>query len=111
MIFSYKRRQAIVEPPYGTLKRQWGFSYILTKKGIDSASSDVGLMFIAYNLRRIGNILTMKVLKEYLKILVTSFFELFDRPGRYLMISGESFLAKIILPKENSEWLKRAFNW
>ena len=30
----YKRRQAIVEHPYGTIKRQWGFSYILTKKGI-----------------------------------------------------------------------------
>ena len=28
----YKRRQAIVEHHYGTLKRQWWFSYILTKK-------------------------------------------------------------------------------
>lgn len=28
----YKRRQSIVEHPYGTIKRQWGFSYILTKK-------------------------------------------------------------------------------
>jgi hypothetical protein len=70
----YKRRQAIVEHPYGTLKRQWGFSYILTKKGMNRASSDVGLMFIAYNLRRIGNILTPEVLKEYLKVLVSLIF-------------------------------------
>ena len=49
------------------------FIYILTKKGINRASSDVGLMFIAYNLRRIGNILTMNVLKEYLRILVSVF--------------------------------------
>ena len=69
----YKRRQAIVEHPYGTLKRQWGFSYILTKKGIGRASSDVGFMFIAYNLRRIGNILTRDRLKEYLRILVLLF--------------------------------------
>ena len=69
----YKRRQAIVEHPYGTLKRQWGFSYILTKKGISRASSDVGFMFIAYNLRRIGNILTNNQLKEYLRILVFLF--------------------------------------
>jgi transposase len=69
----YKRRQAIVEHPYGTLKRQWGFSYILTKKGMNRASSDVGLMFIAYNLRRIGNILTRDRLKEYLRILVSLF--------------------------------------
>src|SRR5664280_2658016 len=69
----YKRRQAIVEHPYGTIKRQWGFSYILTKKGISRASSDVGFMFIAYNLRRIGNILTRDQLKEYLRILVSLF--------------------------------------
>jgi hypothetical protein len=73
----YKRRQAIVEHHYGTLKRQWGFSYILTKKGISRASSDVGFMFIAYNLRRIGNILTRDRLKEYLRILVLMFLDLF----------------------------------
>ena len=66
----YKRRQAIVEHPYGTIKRQWGFSYILTKKGIKRASADVGFMFIAYNLRRIGNILTSNRLREYLRILI-----------------------------------------
>ena len=70
----YKRRQAIVEHPYGTLKRQWGFSYILTKKGMKRASADVGLMFIAYNFRRIGNILTRDVFREYLRILIYLFF-------------------------------------
>lgn len=74
----YKRRQAIVEHPYGTLKRQWGFSYILTKKGISRASSDVGFMFIAYNLRRIGNILTRDQLKEYLRILLSLFLTISD---------------------------------
>jgi len=69
----YKRRQAIVEHPFGTIKRQWGFCYILTKNGIRRASSDVGFMFIAYNLRRIGNILTHDLLKEYLRILVSLF--------------------------------------
>jgi len=76
----YKRRQAIVEHPYGTLKRQWGFSYILTKKGMKRASSDVGLMFIAYNLRRIGNILTRDRLMEYLRILVLVFL---TKKGHY----------------------------
>ena len=69
----YKKRQAIVEHPFGTLKRQWGFSYILTKKGIKRASADVGFMFIAYNLRRIVNILTRDQLREYLRILVSLF--------------------------------------
>jgi hypothetical protein len=61
-----------VEHPYGTIKRQWGFSYILTKKGVERAASDVGFMFIAYNLRRIANILSPDVLKEYLRILLSS---------------------------------------
>ena len=28
----YKQRQAIVEHPFGTMKRQWGFDHIITKK-------------------------------------------------------------------------------
>jgi transposase len=83
----YKRRQEIVEHPYGTIKRQWGFSYILTMKGIKRASSDVGFMFIAYNLRRIANILTPKVLKEYLRILPSMFLTLFNLPGFIFMMS------------------------
>jgi hypothetical protein len=48
---------------------------ILTKKGRERASSDVGFMFTAYNLRRIGNILTRDRLKKYLRILVLMFFD------------------------------------
>ena len=69
----YKKRQAIVEHPYGTIKRQWGFSYITTKKYIKRASSDVGLMFVAYNIRRIINILGKNELKKYLERVVFSF--------------------------------------
>ena len=66
----YRKRQAIVEHPYGTIKRQWGFSYISTKKGKQRASADVGFMFIAYNLRRIINIVGKNALKKYLEVLV-----------------------------------------
>jgi transposase len=69
----YKRRQAIAEHPFGTIKRQWGFSYILTKRGINRASSDVGFMFIAYNFRRIISILGKNQLMEYLRILASLF--------------------------------------
>jgi len=68
----YRQRQAIVEHPYGTLKRQWGFNYILTKRYIEKAEADVGLMFIAYNLRRIVNIIGVNVLQCYLKGVLVS---------------------------------------
>ena len=93
----YKRRQTIVEHPYGTLKRQWGFSYILTKKGISRASSDVGFMFIAYNLRRIGNILTMNRLKEYLRILVSLFFRKNDLLWSQIASLGTTFFRKPVM--------------
>ncbi|MCL5129780.1 transposase, partial [Algibacter sp. L4_22] len=54
---AYKKRQAIVEHPYGTIKRQWSFDHIITKKTMQRASADVGVMFIAYNLTRIWNII------------------------------------------------------
>lgn len=70
---TYKQRQALVEHPYGTIKRQWGFNYILTKKGKSHASSDVGLMFIAYNIRRLLSILGINELKKYLEVLLPVF--------------------------------------
>ena len=73
---AYKQRQAIVEHPYGTIKRQWGFSYILTKQGKARASADVGFMFIAYNLRRIMNILGIDAFRDYLKTRALSFLYL-----------------------------------
>lgn len=63
----YRRRQAIVEHPYGTIKRQWGFSYIMTKKFIKRAEADVGFVFTAYNLRRLINIIGNNELRSYLK--------------------------------------------
>jgi transposase len=69
----YRRRQAIVEHPYGIIKRQWDFSYITTKRTIKRASAEVGLIFTAYNLRRIFNWIDQKKLKEYVQRLVCFF--------------------------------------
>jgi transposase len=71
---TYRRRQAIVEHPYGVIKRQWDFYYIMTKKTIKHASADVGLIFTAYNLRRIFNLIDQNVLKQYLKVLAILFW-------------------------------------
>ena len=65
----YKLRQQIVEHPYGTIKRQWGYSYIITKRGIERAAADVGLIMTAYNLRRLFNILPRELFKTWLKTL------------------------------------------
>lgn len=69
----YKKRQSIVEHPYGVIKRQWGFYYVTTKKGIKHASADVGLMFIAYNLRRLMNIIAKNLFQKFLKELALAY--------------------------------------
>jgi len=94
----YKRRQAIVEHPYGTIKRQWGFSYILTKKGISRAGSDVGFMFIAYNLRRIISILGENRLMEYLRILVPLFLTVSAFLRRKIRSLGSFIFQDLICP-------------
>lgn len=60
----YKKRQAIVEHPFGTIKRQWGFDHIMTKRTKARASADVGFIFIAYNLKRIINIVGTNAFKN-----------------------------------------------
>jgi transposase len=53
----YRLRQEIIEHPFGTMKRQWGFDHTIMKRGKERVSSDIGLIFVAYNLRRLINLL------------------------------------------------------
>lgn len=70
----YRQRQAIVEHPFGVIKRQWDFYYVMTKKTMKHASADVGLIFTSYNLRRIFNLIDQNVLKKFLGELGFYFF-------------------------------------
>lgn len=72
----YKLRQQIVEHPFGTIKRQWDFSYIMTKRTMQRASADVGLIFTAYNLRRLISIIGFDELKKHLKTYTHSIFQI-----------------------------------
>jgi transposase len=74
----YKKRQQVVEHPYGVIKRQWGFYYIMTKKTIKRASADVGMMFTAFNLRRLINIIGKNEFKKFLEGLVLPYFVIID---------------------------------
>ena len=48
----------------------------MTKRGKKRASADVGLMFVAYNLRRIMNILDKNIFKKFLQELGFLFIEI-----------------------------------
>lgn len=64
----YRQRQAIVEHPFGTIKRGWGFDYMLLK-GMEKVDAEFQLIATAYNLRRVMNIFGVHILLEKLKAL------------------------------------------
>jgi len=68
----YKLRQQITEHQFGTLKRQWGFTYTLMK-GKEHVLSEVNLMMMCYNLRRLMSIFNINDLKNRLKSLIPTF--------------------------------------
>lgn len=68
----YRKRQAIVEHPFGTIKRGWGYDYTLMK-GKKKVSGEFSLIFLSYNLRRAMSILGVP---ELIKALETVFCRL-----------------------------------
>mgnify|MGYP006073017303 CR=1 FL=1 len=70
----YKQRQQIIEHQFGTLKRQWGFTFTLMK-GKVHVLTEVNILMICYNLRRMISIYGFKNLKSLLKELLPSFFD------------------------------------
>lgn len=62
----YKQRQQITEHPFGTLKRQWGYTHT-NMRGREKVLGEVGLVFIGYNLTRCITILGAEKLINLLK--------------------------------------------
>lgn len=60
----YKQRAAIVEHPFGTMKRHLGYTYFLTR-GLASVGTETNLICLAYNLKRI---IKIKGVKELIRL-------------------------------------------
>ena len=52
----YKRRQAICEHPFGSIKRHWGYTYTLVK-GLQKVNGEMNLIMLCYNFMRTKSIL------------------------------------------------------
>lgn len=52
----YKRRQAICEHPFGSIKRHWGYTHTLLK-GLQKVNGEMNLIMFCYNFMRTANIL------------------------------------------------------
>jgi hypothetical protein len=65
----YNKRQCINEHIFGIIKRQWGYDHTLMK-GLKKVDAETGLIFTAFNIRRILNIPgTKKFIRKMKKLL------------------------------------------
>ena len=92
----YKRRQEIVEHPFGTIKRQWGFDYTLMK-GKKKVDGEVGLIFISYLFRRLITILGINGLIKAVLSLKSLYFDL-RKTYKHIKIKFEAFQTIFIFP-------------
>jgi transposase len=72
----YKKRGTIVEHPFGTIKRHFGYTYFLTR-GLDSVNTEGSFICLAYNLKRLINILGVRELVRRFKALISRFLDIF----------------------------------
>ena len=87
----YLRRQAIVEHPFGTLKRQWGFTHTLMRR-LEKVEAEVGIGYIGYNLVRCCAILSPLELIKRFKSAILCIFELWRVLARVRRIKFKSII-------------------
>jgi len=104
----YKRRQAIVEHPFGTIKRHFGFTHTLLK-GLQKVNGEMNLIMFCYNFMRTKNILGFDKMLETIKnwqpdyskivcAIKTGFIKMIDsqnKPLFYLKIHPILFLKAV----------------
>jgi hypothetical protein len=57
-------RKKIVEHPFGTMKRAFNQGYLLLR-GLKKVNGEVGFTMLAYNMRRVLNILGPEITRHY----------------------------------------------
>lgn len=62
----YKRRQAICEHPFGSIKRHWGYTHTLLK-GLQKVNGEMSLIMFCYNFMRTKNILGFEKMRQQIQ--------------------------------------------
>ena len=90
-----KLRQQIVEHPFGTIKRGWGYSYTLLRS-IKKVSGEMAIIFTMYNLRRVISIVGVPELLNRLRKWEAAFYQY------------KQALIRVLYANQNSELCLRA---
>ncbi len=66
----YLKRGSLVEHPFGTIKRRFGYTYFLTR-GLDSVNTEGSFICLVYSLKRLINIMRVRELVCHFKALAS----------------------------------------
>jgi uncharacterized protein YutD len=61
----FRQRKSIVEHVFGTIKKIWGYDQLLLR-GFRKINAEVSLMFLAYNIKRVLNIVGTQALCSFI---------------------------------------------
>ena len=79
----YLQRQMIVEHPYGTIKRTMNAGYYLCR-GMGSVVGETSLILLAYNFKRVINIIGIENLRRKIAELRPTFSNIFTKKLRII---------------------------
>ena len=89
----YKRRQAICEHPFGSIKRHWGYTHTLLK-GLQKVNGEMNLIMFCYNFMRTKNILGFDKMLET----INSWKPNYQKVIGYLLIAFNKDIIRRIKP-------------
>jgi transposase len=98
----YRLRQTMTEHPFGVVKRQWGYDHLMMK-GLQKTDSEISLIFLCYNLKRVMNILGINGILAAIKAFSRSFGPFLDCSLAFFKVSASCLFQLYSIS------LKRAF--
>lgn len=87
----YRHRQTMVEHPFGVVKRQWGYDHLMMK-GLQKTDSEISLIFLCYNLKRVMNIMGINGILTAIKAFSRSFGPLLNCFSDFLKVNTSCFV-------------------
>ena len=99
----YKRRQAIVEHPFGTIKRHLGYTHTLLK-GLQKVNGEFNLIMLCYNFMRTKSIMGFDGMMQAIKNWQPDYSKIVCglKTALIKMIYGQNKQAHFFLPDKNT---------
>lgn len=87
----YRLRQTMTEHPFGVVKRQWGYDHLMMK-GLQKTDSEISLIFLCYNLKRVMNIMGINGILKAIKAFSQCFGSFLNCFSPFFKVNNSCFV-------------------